>query len=137
MTLKPNKQEAINAVGCEYDPRNRSREDFCRIAETLSHMANGPVFLTLGKDGILVHAKKQAWHCPAAPTHPPLDPVGAGDTCIAAIALSLAVGAKVWEAGVIANLAAAVTVEKLNQTGTASPEEILSRYELVVKSDNY
>ena len=30
----------------------------------------------------------------------------------------------------MANLAAAVTVEKLNETGTASPDEILERFAL-------
>ena len=30
----------------------------------------------------------------------------------------------------MANLAAVVIVEKLNQTGTVSPEEILGRYDL-------
>ena len=59
------------------------------------------------------------------------DTVGAGDTFISALAGTLAVGGSPWEAGVIANLAAAVTVEKLNQTGTASPDEILTKYDSI------
>ncbi len=35
----------------------------------------------------------------------------------------------------IANLAAAVVVEKLNQTGTAAPDKILTRYELTQEMD--
>ena len=48
---------------------------------------------------------------------------------MAALAAGLAAGASPLEAGALANLAAAVTVEKLNQTGTANPDEIRARYE--------
>jgi sugar/nucleoside kinase (ribokinase family) len=61
---------------------------------------------------------------------PPLDIVGAGDAFLAWLAAGLSAGAAPAEAGALANLAAAVTVEKLNQTGTASPDEILARYRL-------
>lgn len=49
---------------------------------------------------------------------------------MACLAASLAAGATPWEAGEVANMAAAVTVEKVNQTGTASPVEILERFDL-------
>ncbi len=61
--------------------------------------------------------------------------MGAGDTFIATLSATLAAGATFWEAGVISNLTAAITVEKLNQTGTASPAEILTRYDLAVEKD--
>jgi len=53
------------------------------------------------------------------------DPVGAGDTIMAALAASLAAGANYDEAGKIANYAGAVVVQKFRQTGTACPKEIL------------
>jgi bifunctional ADP-heptose synthase (sugar kinase/adenylyltransferase) len=56
--------------------------------------------------------------------------VGAGDTFIAALTASLAAGASPSEAGAVANLAASITVEKLNITGTASPDELRARYAL-------
>lgn len=54
----------------------------------------------------------------------PLDTVGAGDTVLAAFAVTKAVEASPQEALQIANAAAAVTVQKLHQTGTATPQEI-------------
>ena len=50
------------------------------------------------------------------------DPVGAGDTAVAALAAALAVGAEGLAAARLANIAAAVTVRKIQTTGTATPE---------------
>ncbi len=55
-----------------------------------------------------------------------IDAVGAGDTTISAITASLSAGAKLKDAIEIGNYAAAVVVQKLRQTGTASPEEIMN-----------
>lgn len=135
MVLKPNWVEAIAAVDPGRDPRSVPREALGEVAATLSARTGRPVFVTLSENGVLVYAEGEVRHLPAGPTRPPLDPVGAGDTFIAALAGALASGATPWEAGTLANLAAAVTVEKLNQTGAASPEEILARYELAVSTD--
>ncbi|MBG0771697.1 MAG: carbohydrate kinase, partial [Anaerolineaceae bacterium] len=62
---------------------------------------------------------------PAVRLSPPIDPVGAGDTFISALCLSLAAGATPYEAGQIATFASAVILKKLHQTGTASIGEIL------------
>ena len=51
------------------------------------------------------------------------DVTGAGDTVLAALALSLAAGASVYEAAVIANHAAGVVVAKVG-TATVSLEEL-------------
>jgi phosphoglycolate phosphatase-like HAD superfamily hydrolase len=54
------------------------------------------------------------------------DTVGAGDTIASALAASLSAGATLGEAATFGNLAAAVTVQKLKITGTASPAEIMA-----------
>jgi phosphoglycolate phosphatase-like HAD superfamily hydrolase len=54
-----------------------------------------------------------------------LDIVGAGDTVTSALALCLGAGVAPAEASEFANFAAAVTVQKLFQTGTASSAEII------------
>jgi phosphoglycolate phosphatase-like HAD superfamily hydrolase len=56
----------------------------------------------------------------------PTDPVGAGDTMLAGIALTLAAGHPPFEAAAFGNLAAWITTQKLRQTGTASPDELVS-----------
>jgi rfaE bifunctional protein kinase chain/domain len=130
MILKPNQMEAVLAAAPARDPQSVQRDDLTHLGNTLSAQSGRPAFITLGDDGVLVCADGQHRHLPAAPVQPPLDLVGAGDAFISALTAALAVGATPWEAGAIANLAAAVVVEKLNQTGTASPDEILARYEL-------
>ena len=130
MALKPNWAEATAAVRPDCDPRSLTTEEMATIGRTLSAQARRPVFITLSERGVLVCEEATCTHVPTAPVRPPLDPVGAGDTFIAALAVALAAGATPCEAGALANLAAAVTVEKLNTTGTATPQEILARYAL-------
>ncbi len=128
MVLKPNWVEAVTAVMPARDPRAVPRDELETVAASLSERTGRPVFVTLSEEGVLVYAEGAARHIPAGPVQPPLDPVGAGDTFIAALAGGIAGGASPWEAGALATLAAAVTVEKLNQTGTATPAEILARH---------
>ncbi len=54
-----------------------------------------------------------------------IDTVGAGDTVISALGASLGAGVSPAESAEFANFAAAVTIQKLLQTGTASGEEII------------
>jgi rfaE bifunctional protein kinase chain/domain len=84
------------------------------------------IFMTRGEHGILVCDAARCHEIQGIPADGPADPVGAGDTAAGALASALAAGATVEEAGVLANLAAAVTVRKLRQCGTASPKEILA-----------
>src|ERR1043166_3020367 len=56
------------------------------------------------------------------------DGTGAGDTVIATLAASLAAGASLVEAAMLANHAAGVVVGKVG-TATASPEELLSSFD--------
>lgn len=129
IALKPNWVEAAAAIAPERDPRQMSWQEMVEIGRQLSLKSGRPVFITSSENGVLVCTPDEQEQIAAAPAHPPLDVVGAGDTFIAALAAALSAGATPWEAGAIANLAAAVTVEKLNQTGTATPEEILARYD--------
>ncbi|MCG2768898.1 MAG: PfkB family carbohydrate kinase [Anaerolineae bacterium] len=88
-----------------------------------------PVYITLGKSGVLLFEGESPRSIPAARVKPPLDTVGAGDAFLSTLTASLAAHATPWEAGVLANLAAGVVVCKLRQTGTASPEEILGLFD--------
>ncbi len=136
MVLKPNWVEAAAAVLPDRNPRDVGRDELARIGMTLHERSGLPAFVTLSEAGVLVCAGDEPDVISAGPVRPPLDPVGAGDTFIAALAASLAGGATPQEAGTFANLAAAVTVEKLNQTGTATPAEIVARYEMACKQEN-
>jgi rfaE bifunctional protein kinase chain/domain len=83
-----------------------------------------PVFITRGKLGLMIFDGNEATDIPAVSVYTRVDPVGAGDTVVAALAATLAAGASPLEAGTIAMLAAAVTVRKMRQTGSATPGEI-------------
>jgi len=84
------------------------------------------VFVTRGEHGCVVRDEGGLHKVPAVPVEPPIDSVGAGDSMLAAIAAALAVGSHPLAAARLGALAAAVTVKKLFQTGTAAPDEILA-----------
>jgi len=85
-----------------------------------------PVFITCGERGILsMNSRGEIHEANGIQLLTKLDTVGAGDTVISALASCLAAGIDVNEAASFANFAAAVTIQKLFITGTASPDEIL------------
>jgi rfaE bifunctional protein kinase chain/domain len=100
-------------------------DDVENYARNLYNRFNKPVFLTRGPRGILTVDSDGLHRVPGIQLLKKLDIVGAGDTVTSALALCLGAGFRPAEAAEFANLAAAVTVQKLFQTGTASGHEIL------------
>jgi len=96
-----------------------------QYAKGLFVKADKPVFITCGPDGIMVYDNYGMHYIPGIQLLKKLDTVGAGDTVTSALALSLGAGVEPREASEFANFAGTVTVQKLFQTGTASPEEII------------
>jgi len=131
MTLKPNEVEAIQAIYPNRDPREFDFEELEKIGIELQRRALRPICITIGEKGALLFTDNEYIHLPAVPTKPPIDPVGAGDTFLSALGISLGVRASPWEAVYIANLAAGVVIKKLNITGTASFDEILAKFDEV------
>jgi bifunctional ADP-heptose synthase (sugar kinase/adenylyltransferase) len=84
------------------------------------------VFLTRGERGCVVFDRDGFHEIPGLLILSPVDPVGAGDSMLAGIAAALAAGAGPHTAAELGSLVAGVTVQKLVQTGTASPQEILN-----------
>ncbi len=122
--LKPNQREAWAALGGHGRLSLKTARHHARI---LSNQTGRPVFLTLGNRGILVADGHAVEHVPAVRLAAPVDPVGAGDTCAAAICAALAGGAELAEAASIACLAASITTQQIGTTGTASPTELSRR----------
>jgi rfaE bifunctional protein kinase chain/domain len=94
-------------------------------AQNLFKQFNKPVFITRGARGILAADSQGMHEVPGIQLLKKLDTVGAGDTVTSALALCLGARVSPAEAAEFANFAAAVTVQKLFQTGTASGDEIL------------
>lgn len=123
---KTNDLEAarLNHVEVGLDDVLQSK-DVIKYAQELHKQFDKPVFLTRGPRGIIAVDSDGAHEVPGIQLLKKLDPVGAGDTVTSALALCLGAGVSPPEAAQFANFAAAVTVQKLFQTGTASGPEIV------------
>ncbi len=95
------------------------------ISSSLFKESKKPVFITRGSKGLAVADADGFSIIEGIQILKEIDPVGAGDTVVSAIALCLASKLKPGEAAVFANIAASVTVKKLFKTGTASVSEII------------
>ena len=93
-------------------------------AQKIFNTSQNPVFVTCAENGMLVADSKGLHHIPGIQMMKKIDPVGADDTIISALALSLSADIDAVDAARFSNIAAAVTIQKLFQTGTASGEEI-------------
>jgi rfaE bifunctional protein kinase chain/domain len=102
-----------------------TKEELGDYAKRLFEQSRKPVFITRSRRGLLLFDGTGTSEIAAIEVEEPIDPVGAGDTVVAALASALAAGATFLEAASFAMIAAAVTVRKLQQTGTAQPREIL------------
>jgi len=124
---KTNEREAarLNGVHIGHD-ETVPADDVRKYAKALYGQFNRPVFLTRGARGLLAVDGDGIHEIPGIQLLKKLDPVGAGDTVTSALALCLGAGVPPAEAAEFANFAAAVTVQKLFQTGTANGEEILA-----------
>lgn len=127
MILKLNAVEAAGFCG-QLRAVNRAiaLEDVEQYMHRINHTTHKPVFVTRGRRGLAVYDGATTHLEPGVHILKKTDPVGAGDTIASALAASLSAGASLAEAATFGNLAAAVTVQKLKQTGTASPEELLA-----------
>ena len=123
--LKLNAHEAARIAGspCPLHqpiPDAAAREHARKLYERIKRA----VFVTRGAEGILVADASGLHESAGVPHSGPSDPVGAGDTAVAAIAGVLGSGGDAVTAARLANLAAAVTVRKLQQTGAPTADEI-------------
>jgi len=83
------------------------------------------LLITLGAQGMaLFLATGEIWHIPTY-AQAVFDVSGAGDTVIAAVALSMAAGIPLLPACMLANFAAGIAVAKVG-TATATPDELMN-----------
>jgi len=125
--LKPNRCEAARAVYPEFeevDPKS-----ILEIGGKLRERAQRPVFVTMGGDGILVFDEDQPFRVPGFKVQGEIDIVGAGDSVMAGVLLTLCAGGTPREAAVVGNLVASITIQQIGTTGTASPKQVLERFE--------
>ncbi|HEX8335719.1 MAG TPA: D-glycero-beta-D-manno-heptose-7-phosphate kinase, partial [Pyrinomonadaceae bacterium] len=122
--VTPNHHEALRVTNSD-DDTDAGMAHAARAI--LKRLGCGSVLITRGERGMMLLSEG------GEPTYVPTaarevyDVTGAGDTVIATLAASLAAGATLVEASVLANHAAGVVVGKLG-TATASTEELLASF---------
>jgi rfaE bifunctional protein kinase chain/domain len=128
-TLKVNTNELARFLAIEAP--DEPNLDWClQQGLRLIKSRRGPLVITRGEQGILYMDEDKFQVVDGIALQVELDTVGAGDTVVAAWAACTGAGAKPVQALDVANLAAAVTVQKLRQTGTANPSEIMALHRI-------
>ncbi len=101
-------------------------DSLLQAAKQLRTKNKAPVVMTRGKGGMLVSDPE--WIAvPGVQVEGPIDPTGAGDSATAGAVLALCAGAELAEAALVGNLVASITIQQINTTGTASPDQLESR----------
>lgn len=100
------------------------------LADTLHSKAKaGNVFITMGAEGLLVHAPSNPSNGLTTDQLPafnsaPKDVSGAGDSLLICASLALAVGATVWESAYLGSIASACQVGRVGNTPLSANEII-------------
>lgn len=124
---KMNDTEAARLCGLDKAPGDVVLySEVVACAEELYRRFQKPLFITRGKKGSLAISEKGISDIPGLMIISRVDTVGAGDSYLAGAATALAAGYDMGTAARIGTFVAGVTIQKLFQTGTATPEEILA-----------
>jgi bifunctional ADP-heptose synthase (sugar kinase/adenylyltransferase) len=126
-SLKPNLAELRGLLGG--DDLSGDIPAISRAAVELSTRENRPMFVTIGEGGIIAAEGGKAWHVAGYALDGDIDPVGAGDSVIAAVTAALSCASRALEAALLGVLVSSITVQQIGMTGTASPEQITARYD--------
>jgi len=115
--FKPNALEIVRALGT---PLRAGSEEWLEAARRRFGCEH--LLLTMGEEGMVLRSEGSSFRVPAV-AREVFDVSGAGDTVTAFVAVTLAAGATVREAMILANYAAAIEVAKPG-VATVSPDEI-------------
>ncbi len=123
---KMNDREAANLIGLKKDANDVVLYSEVRdAAEQLYKKFGKPLFITRGERGSVIVDETGVTDIYGLMIISKVDPVGAGDSYLAGAAATLAAGYTMQTAAETGSYVAGVTVQKLFQTGTATPEEII------------
>ena len=123
---KMNDTEASHQCGIKKEPDEIvPYSETINNAKTLFQKYQKPLFITRGSRGSLTINNTGTFEIPGLMIISKVDTVGAGDSFLAGAAATLAAGYSMELAAEMGSYVAGVTVQKLFQTGTATPDEIL------------
>ena len=133
LSLKMNLSEALNAIEklnsipIEFD-LGEPLSAASIAAKVLWEVNQKPIFITLGEKGIVGVSQGTVFHIPGYRTEGPIDIVGAGDSVLAGIGLTLCAGGTVQEAAYIGNLVGSITIQQIGTTGKATQHDLRQRH---------
>lgn len=130
--VKPNEVEAMRVAGNSPDSVDAGgdvRSAWLDAGERLVANNGAPCCMTLGEHGAIWFDQDHNHWVPTTQVEPPIDIVGAGDCFTASLVAALGARFSGPEAAALAHLGSAVVIRKLGTTGTASPSEIVCRYD--------
>ena len=113
------------AVGC-----SNYEDGLVVLAEALHENKAQNIVITLGAEGLLIHAahpKKTEWITDRLPTlnTSPKDTAGAGDCLLVCSAMALALGCTVWESLYLGSVAAACQVGRIGNIPLTAAELLI------------
>jgi rfaE bifunctional protein kinase chain/domain len=133
LIVKPNEVESLRWHRPDHDLATSTWDDWLEAGSRLSEKNGAPCCMTLGEEGAIWFDHGTYVHVPTTPVDSPIDIVGAGDCFAASLLCVLALGLEGATAITFAHLSTAVVLKKLGMTGTASPQEIVNRYEVICR----
>ena len=123
--------DAYPAAVLKLNARDAARLAFARddapaldAGDALLQRFRRPVVITDGANGCYVFELDLTTHIPAIPSSGPIDIVGAGDSFLAGLAVGYAASRDWVKAAQLGTCCSAVSIRKIGQTGSATPEEI-------------
>jgi rfaE bifunctional protein kinase chain/domain len=124
---KMNDTEAMRLCGVIRKPDEIvTHAEVAAAAGELFRRYGKPLFITRGSRGSLTIDEGGISDVPGLMILSRVDTVGAGDSYLAGAASAMAAGYGISEAATLGTYVAGVTVQKLFQTGTATPDEIMA-----------
>lgn len=111
--ITPNRDEAVELSGLDYDDLKLSPNFILEVGESLrARMQAENIVITRGKEGMSLISSGEAVHMPTF-ARAVFDVTGAGDTVIAALAMAHVAGFTLPDACAFGNVAAGVVVGKI------------------------
>jgi bifunctional ADP-heptose synthase (sugar kinase/adenylyltransferase) len=130
--VKCNQFEAINSVYPDYTGEYDKRT-IARCAEKIREITGKNVYITCGDKGITALDDTVCQLIPAVKVEGDIDICGAGDAATAGLVGALCAGADMFEAAIVGNLAASVTVRQIGKTGVATKVDIIKAWQQYTK----
>ena len=128
VVVKCNNFEVVKSVMPDFEG-TPDQKTVMECGHKLYEKNGRPVYVTMGKHGIMVFDSTGAHHADAVDVPGPFDICGAGDSASSGIVLALSLGASPEDAAIMGYIVASITIQQIGVTGFATPAQVIKRYE--------